>query len=109
MANFKIRIKDKFTILDDDYAYVSNDLVDFLREFEEFGDIVSTMIAYKLIHEEEIVIDIKQLEDFFAFFVESIASMEGYECETNEKLVNDKFEGILKELINKGYAESCDR
>lgn len=109
MTNLKIRIKDKFTILDDDYAYVSNNLVDFLREFEEFGDIVSAMIIYKLIHTEEIVIDIKQLEDYFAFFVESVASIEGDEYEINKKLVRDEFKEILKELINKGYAESCDR
>ena len=38
-----------------------------------------------------------------------IASMDDYEYEINEKLVNDRFGMILKELINKGYAESCDR
>lgn len=109
MTNLKIRINDKFTILDGDYSYVSNNLVNFLKKFKEFGDIVLTVIRYKLIHKEEIVIDIKQLEDFFAFFVGVIASMDDYEYEINEKLVNDRFGNILKELINKGYAESYDR
>lgn len=108
MEDLKIKINDKFTMLDDDYAYASNDLVNFLKGFEEFGDIVSAMIIYKLMHTEEIVIDIKQLEDYFAFFVESVTSIEGDEYEINKKLVRDEFKEVLKELINKGYAESCD-
>ena len=109
MTNFKIRIKDKLTILDDDYVYASKNLVDFLKGFKEFGNIVLKMIKYKVIHKEEIVIDIKELEDFFAFFVRIITLMDDYEYEINEKLVNDRFGMILKELINKGYVESCDR
>ena len=109
MEDLKIRIKDRFTILDDGYVYALKDLVNFLKGFEKFGDIVLTMIKYKVIHKEEIVIDIKELEYFFVFFVGFIASMDDYEDEINEKLVNDRFGMILKELINKGYAESCDR
>ncbi len=109
MTNLKIRIKDKLIILDDDYVYALKNLVDFFNGFEEFGNIVLKMIKYKAIHKEEIVIDIKELEDFFAFLVRVITLMDDYEYEINEKLVNDRFGAILKELINKGYAESCDR
>ena len=112
MKDFKIIIEDKFTILEDDYIYISNELVDFLKEFETFGDIVSTMIIYELTNAKKIIIDIKQLEEFFVFYIDfmtSIASMDNYYYEINKELVNDKFYEILKELVNKGYAESCSK
>ncbi len=112
MKNLKVIIKDEFTILEDDYIYISTELKDFLQRFEVFGDIILTMIIYELSNGNKIIIDIEELEDFFAFsidFLTSIASMDDYEYEINKERVNDKFYGILKELVDKGYAENCNK